>query len=401
MPIFINEQKMVDENVFRFEDRIKSATSRFIDTTPTFTQYFHINVDESTTDEGFVDVAAIIGRNSPIRYNKIENFPLYGIEQIVLQLQDTEEGLDSGYEGEAVILPGTVKPVQNDFFIIPILQDDYLFRVTDIQYDSVMNDNYYRISFKLEYIDHEKINELENQKLDDYVCVLENIGTEDSCIINKAVFTKIEKINEMYHNMVEFFISMFYNDRHNVLMGDLEYGRFLYDPLQTEFINKHKLFTENRAITSYYFTNQYNDKKRQYKYNKSIYKMLELQDIRLLNTFGYVTRPGITIHESSFYTWHDKMVDVMDIPDVVPLNAQHIFSEDFVIAIRTNAPTDSAHAELIKRFIRKENIKIDDIPLNLDEELLYLNSSLEVFFFTPIIMYIIRRVIKNGLRESF
>ena len=397
MPIFINEQKMVDENIFKFEDRIKSPSSRFIDTTPSFTTFYHIDVDESTTDEGFLDVAAIIGNNSPIRYNKIENFPLYGIEQMVLELQDTDSGLDSSYEGEAVILPGTIKPLQNDFFIIPVLKDDYLFRIIDIQYDSIMNDNYYRISFRLEYIDELKINEIENQKIDDFVCILENIGTDTECIIEKSIFTRINDINKMYHNMVDFYTSMFYSEKHNVVLGDAELGRFLYDPLLIEFINKHELFKEAKSLTSYVFTEQYNDKKKQFKYNKSIYKMIELRDIKLLDTFNYVLRPAVTIQDSSFHAWHDKYVDMVDIPPVIPLDSPQILSDEFVTQIRMNADTESKYGELIKKFIRKDEIKIKDIPLDLDDELLYLNNSLEVFFFTPIIMYIIREVIKEEI----
>ena len=101
MGILINEQKMIDENTFRYEEKIKSPTSRFLDTAPTFVTYYHINMDESTTDEGFSDVKMYIGDKSPIRFNKTENFPIYGLDQIVLQLQDDDAGLDSTYESEA------------------------------------------------------------------------------------------------------------------------------------------------------------------------------------------------------------------------------------------------------------------------------------------------------------
>ena len=72
MSFFVSEQKMVEDSTFRFEEVIKSPTSRFIDTTPIFVVYYHINVDQTTTDEGFLDVASIIGHRSPIRFNKIE-----------------------------------------------------------------------------------------------------------------------------------------------------------------------------------------------------------------------------------------------------------------------------------------------------------------------------------------
>ena len=198
MPIKINEMNAINENAFIYEDRIKSPSARLLDTTQTYTNYFHINNNETTTDAGFIDVEEYLGNRSPVRFGKIENFPIYGLEQIVIQLQEDDIGLDGNYEGEAIILPGTIKPVQNDFFTIPILKDSYVFRVTDIQYDNVMPDNFYKITFKLEYIDSDYIKQLEEQTVDEYVCVLDNYGTEEKCIIEKSCFTKVKEIQNMY-----------------------------------------------------------------------------------------------------------------------------------------------------------------------------------------------------------
>ena len=71
MAYFVNEQKMVEDSTFQFENRIKSPTARFLDTTPTFTTYYHIVNDKTTVDEGFKDVASIVGHRSPIRFDKI------------------------------------------------------------------------------------------------------------------------------------------------------------------------------------------------------------------------------------------------------------------------------------------------------------------------------------------
>ena len=188
---------------------------------------------------------------------------------------------------------------------------------------------------------------------------------------------------------------MFYDERHNVFLGELELGRFLYDPLQTDFINKHKLFNERNNLETRILTDQYNDSKRKLKYNKSIYKFIELQDIKLLSNFRFTKRPGITIHESSFYRWHDKKIDVLEIPQYMPEESNKIFSDNFVNSIKYNNETESEYAKLIQRFVRKEDLRIKDISLTLDTELLYLNNSLETFFFTPIIMYIIREIIKK------
>ena len=398
MAIIINEQRMVDDNTFLYEEKIKSPTSRFLDSTPIYVTYYHINNNESTADDGFNDIDELVGRSSPLRFNKIEKFPMYGMDQIVLQIQDGEAGIDSSYESDGIILPGTIKPLINDYFIIPILKDDYVFRVTNITYDNVMPDNFYKIDFKLEYIDGDKIHDLENQKIDEYVCVLENIGTDTNCIIEKAEFTKIKEIEKMYNTIIDFYKAMFYNERHNVFMCQLDNLRNLYDPLQAEFINKHSLFKIKNDLSTMILTDQYDDSKRMLKYSKSIYKYIEMRDHKLLSTFRYNTRPGITIHESSFYRWHDKTVDVLDIPTVIPEGTGYqVLSDDYVYALKYNSEVEGDYATLMQRFVRGENLRVKDIPLNLDQELVYLNNNLEVFFFTPIIMYIIRTVIKNEL----
>lgn len=389
---------MVEDSTFQYEERIKSPASRFIESTPVFTTYYHINVDQTTVDEGFLDVASIIGHRSPIRFNKIEDFPIYGLDQIVLQLQEEDQGLDVSFESEATILPNTIKPVQNDFFIIPTLKDYYIFRVTDIQYDNIMPDNFYKINYKLEYIDSVKLEEIEKQVILENVCILENIGTETNCIIQKSIYKKIQDVEKMYREITEFYKVMFYNDRHNVFLGELENGRFLYDPLQTEFINKNRLFNEKNNLETLILTEEYDDPKRKYKYAKSVYKFIELQDMKLLSNFVYAKRPGTTIHESSFYRWHDKKVDVLDIPQFIMDDSLRIFSDEFVLAIRDNIEMKSDYANLIQKFVRSEKITIEDIPLTLDTELIYLNNSLEVFFFTPIILYIIKTIIKKEMK---
>ena len=388
---------MVEDTTFQFENRFKSPTARFIDTTPVFVTYYHVDMDNTTVDEGFLDVASVIGHRSPIRFNKIENFPLYGMDQIVLNIAEDDQGLDTTWDGDGIVLPKTIKPVPNDFFVIPTLKDYYIFRVTNIQYDTVMPDNYYKIEFKLEYIDSTKLEEIEKQVLEEHVCVLENIGTETNCIIEKSSYQKIKEIEKMYAEIKDLYMAMFYNDRHNVFLCEIEDGKLLYDPLQTYFVNIHKLFNSKNDLSTLILTDQYDDPKRKYKYAKSVYKFLETRDMKLLSMFKYTTRPGTSIRESSFRKWHDRNIEVLDTPMVIPDDSNSIFSRDYMEAIKLNAPVESEYASLIQRYLRSEKLTIKDISMELDTELIYLNNSIEVFFFTPFIMYIIRDIIEKEL----
>ena len=78
-------------------------------------------------------------------------------------------------------------------------------------------------------------------------------------------------------------------------------------------------------------------------------------------------------------------------------NTIDIFSEEFVDKVRENIEIGTEYGDLIRRFIHKEPLSLEDISSNLNEELLDFNNSLEVFFFTPIIFYIIRETIKSEI----
>ena len=398
MSLIIDEKKMVEENIFQYESKLKSPLSRFLDSTPTFVNFYHIDFDESTVDEGFKDVASILGYRSPFKYKKIENFPLYGIEQMVLSLQDTDQGLDSDYSSECSILPGTIKPLANDFFTIPYLKDAYVFRVTEISYDTVMPDNFYKISYKLEYIDQEKIDLLEKQTEENYDCVLENIGTEKKCIIEKESVVKIAKLRHMYEDIKSIYLALFYDDRYNVLLGDNGQGRRLYDPYMCEFVNKHELFNSRNNLKSIVLTDQFTDPYRRLKYEKSVYRFIERREPNLVSNFYYNYYAAGMQHESSFYRWQDGNVDIVDIGDMKPETCNHkIFSDEFVEVIRLGGFAKTKVGELIAKFVRSKELPLKEIPENLNEVMWNLDKSLEIFFFVPILMYIIKTTINQTL----
>ena len=154
--LFVNEKRMND-NIFLYEDRLSNPTTRFQEDTPTYVTYYHIDADETTVDAGFEDVASILGNRSPIRFTKTVEFPIYMSNEITPSIEDVDQGMDSSFEGEAVILPATIKPLENDFFVIPYLHEQYVFRVVAIDYDNIKPDNYYKITFTLKSVDGDDI----------------------------------------------------------------------------------------------------------------------------------------------------------------------------------------------------------------------------------------------------
>lgn len=403
MAMLINEKRMVDDTLFHYEQRFHSPLSRFIDKTPTFTTYFHIADDASTTSEGFNSIDDYLGDSSPIRYRRIENFPLYGLDQILLQIEDTDQGLDRSYEGEATLINSTITPCQNDMFMIPSLKDFYIFKVITVNSDHIMSDNYYRVGFSLQYIDREKATWLNKQTVEKYNCVLENIGTEKKCLIRSDIYDKIGKLEEMYTNMVDIYISVFYNERYNCFLGELDGPcTLLYDPFQVEFMLRHDLMNQKNRLDVIVPTEHFTDSKRRLKYERSIYRFFERRDVSLISNFKYNTFQGVNNPETAFAHYVDNTVFIVDIPQskYIPDCANQIFSDDFVAAVKVNGPVETRYGKLLKDYIRNDEMTIDDVPLDLMEELLSLNADIEIFFLVPIMLYIIRTLIAKALYKE-
>lgn len=398
MALVLNEEKFIEQSVALLDERINSPVARFIEQTPTFVIYYHINVDESTSDEGFKNVDSVIGNNSPIKYQRIDKFPIYGLDAVVAQLQDTEVGLDVSYEGEATILPNTIKPLPNDYFIIPYVGGEVLFRLTEIGYDNIRPDNFYKIMFKLDAIDEDKKSNLDKQVYDKYTCVLENIGSENRCIIQEDFKEQLDKIDAMYNDMTSLYLSIFYNERYNVILGDMSNGYRLYDPFMCEFINKHKLLTQKTSLTTIYLEEDHIvDNKRKLKYERSIFRFFERRNVNLIKPFFYTIFKGISRQESGFHRWGDDTVMVVDLPSEFGNDDTfRIFPDLTIETIKFNGPTDSKYLQLIMKFIRNEKpINIYDIDLTLNDELITLDANLEMFFITPILLYIIKEAVKE------
>lgn len=396
----IQEQKAVNDSLFQYEKKFHSPMARFIDKSPTFTTFFQIADDASVVDEGFNHVDDFLGKTSPLRYKRIENFPIYGLDQMVLQIEDSDQGLDRSYEGEGVIINSTLVPLQNSMFMVPSLHDFFIFRIISVSSDNIMTDNYYQIQFRLEYVDREKVTWLNKQTVEKYDCVLENIGTDKKCIVRSDVLEQIHNLEAEYEEISDTYKAVFYDDRYNCFLGEIDGPcHRLYDPLQVEFINKHNLFNPKGQLMVLIPTQQFYDSKRALKYERSIYRFFEKKELRRLGNFKFNMFIGSNNKETAFAKYADDSIQIADIPDPKYLNesAIAIFSDAFVQQMKLGLPAETKYGQLLIDYIRKEKFTTGDIPLDLMDELIYLDAGIEIFLIIPIILYIIKDTINKAL----
>lgn len=406
MAIIINEEKFINDNIFEFEKRLSSSLSRFLDRAPSFVTYFSINTMESTANEGFMDVESVIGGKSPLRFNKIDNLPVHGLEQVVLSLNDDDQGIDSSYEGELVLLPNTVIPNPNDFFIINHVQDrSIIFRVTQISYDTLRADGYYKVSFKLEYIDAEKGTQLEEQVIENYKCILENIGTNSNCIIQKDVIEKMVSVSRTYDDIALLYKKIYYSEKYNCLLGYNGNVR-VYDSHMTTFVNTHSLFNNPNDISTMMLTQHNTDRLLPVYYENSIWRSIEKNHVANIPSTKYMYKLGCNYAGSGFNLWYDKSIVGVELFNSLQFGVAssemypyEILSFEDVDKIRSEEVSDDVFIETLRLYYNNK-LTIDNIPKGIYDSIIRYNTDLKVFFYVPMILYIIKKIVENILKKE-
>lgn len=308
MGYLFDEKQYIEENIFLHESRLNSQYSRFLDRSPTFTTYYRINNIETTTDRGYLNVERLLGNNSPVKFNEVSRLPLYGIDQIVLDLDLQDHGLDTSYEGSAILLPNTVVPRPNDFFIIDHLGSSIVFMVTNIAFDTIRSNNFYRIEYKIKNIDDgETHDNLKKQTTDKLICYHENVGTEDKVLVRSVDADIISKLNKLTTEIANYYKMLFYNNRYNSFLFNSQDGYKYYDRVLTKFINKNRLFSNRKGYDTILLADEDQAVTTELEYHNSIFRAVDKRDHSQIKDVTSYESYVFNL-ESVFVRWRDKNV---------------------------------------------------------------------------------------------
>ena len=222
-----------------------------MESAPNFVTYYSKNFDASSSDFGLDNVEEIVGGNSPIKYNKIKNFPIYSVSEMNPSFDfDEESGLDiSGTESEGIILPGTIEPQPDDLLLFEYHSRDEnylkLFRVENVEISMLESNSYYKINFSNFPADIKVLNERQVSEV--YTTVYSNIGTDYRSIILEDVYNEARKSIINLSELTDLFQINYYNQKVNNFVMDNDMGQRYYDPNMSRFINKHKLFISRQT----------------------------------------------------------------------------------------------------------------------------------------------------------
>lgn len=406
MSKLIKESQFLNENVAQYEKRMESKFITSQESVPNYITYYHICNNQSTTDSGFKNVEKLIGPNSPIRYKEIKEFPVYGLEQIIFDLDNNEEGLNITFEGDVTILPNTIQPYPDDLFVIPYLKRPILFRVTGIRYDNIKSHNYYQISMSLESTDIEVIEALERQIIERCTYVGSHIGSEFNCIVQDDVLDIINKIEGIRDDLMEEYYTLFYSKRFNAFLLKenitADTIELMYDRLVNMFIQHESLFNERDIYKTIFLTNEDYDNSFEIDFHNSFFNCLEKCTIKRLRDaycyrLSYISRPDSVFTIHSLPALGMRAYPVLSEQDICP--SQCYIPPVLIDAIKMNKEVDKEIFNIIIMWFNGSYKNPYKLPIK-DWEDIFLDKTVHDYILAPAALYCLREFVNYYVRKQ-
>lgn len=421
--LVFDENSLVDNQMYKYDKFLHSRVNKYTGDGRTLVTYYNINDANTTTSFGMETHYQFLGVDSPLRFDKIENMILLGFSP--LNPQDTNASSTSvrNYDltGEAFIIPGTIMPKENDFFIINHLNMNHLFRVTQVVQDGLNTDGSYKISYGLFSTNPLEIDNIEKQTVGHYKLDLQTIGGDDlTPVIGVEDYELRHRLISMVDDMIESYISNFYDQTHNCFICHMN-GRSLFDLCGNMFMTKHGVMIRDNSNGNIILNeNKIGYSRIDLLYQKSPYKWIERDaPIRYLDTFKYHTCKGWDYIDSSFDRYgtdvdiiipNDPWCNKPECELFFPVEVVNIFENEDDIrkcsthnckccdccdtCIRNYKLNRHDYISIIHDFIHGKLTNINTLSLYTGDQLFDNYMTEEIYLWTPIIIYIIKQVLK-------
>lgn len=182
--------------------------------------YYNINTTMSTLDEATRGNYAEISTQSPLRFNKIKNFLVYGLTRIEPNLSIGEYGVEGDdVTGEVIILPKTIIPYPGDYFFVTQLGKDYLFNVTEVNPNTLdTGATLYRANYRI--ITTDGLKNIEPQVVKRFVFSMntggagsDNGSNLSTSIIDEETAETTEEFDKTLTALKDYYIALFYQPK--------------------------------------------------------------------------------------------------------------------------------------------------------------------------------------------
>lgn len=402
---FINTNKkdMINSAVSNLKNSIDNIFVFAVNEKPTIVTYYNINEEKTVLDiDGTMDTYEIIGKNSPIRYDKIRGLPIAGFDKIIAQLETTEMGIEGNeITGEVTIFPDTIKAHVNDMFVIPYLEENLIFQITEVQYDTLdTGSNYSRVQYTL-YGGSSKYIMLERQVVENYDTIIDNIGsTGFKAIIKSEFYTMIEKFQSYTVTLKDYYKMLFYNNKvQTFTFFNTKKDTIFYDPYMIEFLKRNEILS---GATNYLCVQHQCSLHQTFvlDYDSTFLRCIEKKDRKGINKYnimivGELIKDITSIFNTRLedyykvtYKYPDTLINYM------PMN---IIEADLIRRIKEVTfynKEENSYLNIIIKFFNDIDLSEEDIE-SIDN--INFNDNILMYYYIPIIIYCIENFIKHLL----
>lgn len=386
------------------QDRLKNPYYLFSNKSPTTVVYYNINYKMSTLDQGTRQVYDHVGENSPLRFNKIIDFQLYGIPRIEIDYNIGEYGVESPVEGEALILPNTVIPCIDDMFTINYLVDKpVIFRVSKVSIDTLdTGSNFYRIQYFIDRVDLDAIKYLNGKQLvNEYVYKPGNIGSNLVSVIAKGDSDTIEKLSEAATEILHYYADLFFKPSIQTFCY-LYTGVFVYDPYLIEFLIRNKVYAvPDNEYYMYISQAVHTPRTFNIEYEHTIFRDIEKRNPKLRTNSCYMVpcHDPNSLLMNRMEDYFELSINLKNKPFSPPINWLNMELFDRIVnndLYDTDDPDAPIYRNIIINWMNDKSYTVSDEELENLINLSY-HPCKDLFYEIPILMFILNDIV-TGLQ---
>jgi hypothetical protein len=385
-----------------YSDLVNNPFYVLNDKKPVICTYYNINKDYSSLDPGSKLQYSYMGSESPIRYNRIYDFLIYGFNRVELNTDNGEFGLEADkIEGDCYILPNTIIPTEGDYFEVEHIKDStWLFMVKDVQQDTLDNgSNVYKLSYKLEFIDNK---EILDHIVYNFRLIEERNGTNISKIVRCEDYDIARLMDIQAVKLKKYYEELFYNEKvQTFIYMDVTEFR-VYDPYMIEFLIRNKVL--DNGEDSYVYVCHQIPTKRTFSidYDQTFFRALELNDIEKLSVSKrYTNIDDIKAFGTIFATRYETyfQADYVIKPGYNTACLDDDILENILDKKIIKYDQESDNNELWKNIIIKYFLKetyTDDEVNSIDN--IRFKESKDAFYLIPLLIYCLEQTIEKVLK---
>ena len=392
--------RTIDSLVDAAKDKIRNPYYVFTDKKPTKVTYYAQNIEKSTLDEASGLYGSHLGSDSPIKFNKIYDFFIYGMSKINIGLDTGDLGTESSdiTGDEVVILPNTIFPRPGDFFTVSYLNEDILFKVTGVNEDTLdTGANIFVINYILDKID--AIDQIEAKVVKKFNFIVNNVGTDFKTVIQDCDYNLIERLEGLIEELIIKFNNIFFDPKLQTFIVNFD-GWLMYDPFLIEFMIRNSVlkFGSEFVYVAHAMTT---NRTFSMDYMKSFFYAAEHTD-HAINCNAYATADLIQDPNSLFAARLEDYYWIRHVDGSAFKTRIKVFDMDVIEHIRSGEYYEKGNSKEVYNlwiaYFNKDNDKITGDLVNIVRSMDYM-ENMDYFYMLPISIYILEQYIKSLLAK--